>query len=90
MTVVEIIIAMFAAIGVACVFRECFKIFGQKSGRAEITVYFEDNADKVAFVEEIFADKRLEYTIKVPAESLSDLDRTELAEYIESGRIILI
>ena len=87
----EVILALFAAIGLACVCVEIVKIFGlgRKFGRAEMTVWFDEKADKRALVEEIFSDGRLECIIKVPAESLSDFDRAELEHYIENGKIVL-
>ena len=87
----EVILALFAAIGLACICGEIVKIFGlgRKFGRAEMTVWFDERADKRALVEEIFSDGRLDCIIKVPAESLSDFDRAELDDLIMKGKVVL-
>ena len=86
----EVILALFAVIGLTCVIGELSKIISGKSyGNAEITLYFNEQADKRALVEEILSDGRLDCIIKVPAESLSDFDRAELEHYIENGKILL-
>lgn len=86
----EVILALFAVIGLACVIGEISKIFfGKSYGSAEITVYFNEQADKRALVEDLLSNERLDCIIKVPAESLSDFDRAELEHYIENGKIQL-
>ena len=87
----DVIFALFAVIGVFCVCNELAKIFElrKKIGKTEMTVFFDDDADKRTFINEMLNDCRLELTIKVPAESLSDFDRAELDDLIMKGKVVL-
>lgn len=87
----EISVALFTVIGLICVFNELAKIIfaDRKIGKAELTVIFNADADKRAYVNKILSDTRLDLTIKIPHESLSDFDRAELDDLIEKGKIII-
>ena len=87
----EVTVALFAVIGLICVFNELANIFmfDGKIGKAELTVIFDADADKRAYVNKILNETKLELTIKIPRESLSDFDRAELNDLIEKGKIII-
>ena len=89
--VFEIILSLFAVIGVICVLNEISKIFcfRKKVGKAEIIIEFDKDADKRSYINEILSDRRIDAIIKVPSDSLADFDRTELCDLIEKGKIIL-
>lgn len=89
--VFEVILSLFAVIGLICICSETAKMASSrmKCGKIVATVYFERCADKAEIIRELLEDRRFEHIIRVPADSLDECDRAELGKYIESGNVIL-